>query len=89
MPDNPSPPPLRRNVWVSRLGWAAVVMIVVGVALTAVQFAWRDDAPSWLGVGGAVFYLGVTLVALWTVIRLLGTSARLRREVWDDRDRPI
>ncbi len=88
---NPPPPPLRRSLWVSRLGRSAAVVVLVGVALTAVDFAWPDDGPSWLGLGGAIFYLGVVLVALWTVLRLFDTSARLRarqRNIWDDRDRP-
>ena len=74
----------------SRLGRSAAAVIVVGVGFTAVQFAWPGDGPSWLGIGGVLFYLGVLLVALWTVIRLLDTSARLRarqRNIWDDRDK--
>jgi hypothetical protein len=89
LPATPPPSPARGSPWASRLGWAAVVALAVGVALTAVRFAWPGDGPSWLGgIGGVVFYLGVVLVAVWTVVRLYGTSARLRarqRDLWDDR----
>lgn len=78
MSANPPPPPSRRKLWVSWLGRAAALSIAAAVTLAAVQWLWPGDAPSWLSVSGVFFYFGVVLVALWTSVRLFGTSSRLQ-----------
>lgn len=61
----------------SWLGRAAVAVLLVGVVLAVVPFAW-GNSPSWLGFAGVPFLgLGVILVLLWTAVRLY-TAARLR-----------
>ncbi|HEY8453737.1 MAG: hypothetical protein FWJ70_09885 [Micromonosporaceae bacterium] len=76
MPVNPPPPALRISPWVSRLGRAAVVVLVAGVVLTAVATV-NGALPFWLiPVGMLLALLGVVQAALWTIIRLVAVSVR-------------
>jgi len=84
VPVNPPPPTLRTSPWVSRLGRAAVVVLVVGAVLTPVTLV-NSALPFWLlPVGIVLISLGVVLGAVWTLIRLVAASVHVEARPRDD-----
>lgn len=76
VPVNP-PPALRISPWVSRLGRASVVMLVLGAVLTPVALV-NGALPFWLVPAGTLLiFSGVVLGSVWMIIRLTAASARL------------